>query len=221
MREPFLRGIRHTETPFSAGSDHYILSDPTVGIPSPMLIHWPDRFYHTSEDTPDKVSPDSLARSGALAAIYAYWLASAGHEAEWLAHLMVSRFANWASHAAAEVVEAVRGARGGGERAAAWNRYQKLNGFRAERMAAALAELVRLDPGAASRGAVWRERVLQRAATESLWATTTLRARAFGRDVAADAVAAWRRRGGQPGPLPHGSGAHRRGACACRPTTPS
>ena len=69
LREPFLDGVRHRETPFSGGSDHYILADPTVGIPVPMLIHWPDRFYHTSADTPDRVSPDSLARSGALAAV--------------------------------------------------------------------------------------------------------------------------------------------------------
>ena len=36
-----------------------------------MLIHWPDKFYHTSADTPDQVSADSLGRSGALAATYA------------------------------------------------------------------------------------------------------------------------------------------------------
>jgi hypothetical protein len=175
LREPFLQGIRYTETAFSAGSDHYILSDPSVGIPAPMLIHWPDRFYHTSEDTPEKVSPDSLARSGALAATYAYWLAAAGRgEAEWLGHLMVSRFGSWASRAAAEVVEVVRGARSDIERATAWRRYERLNGFRAERMAAALADLARLDAGAASHVPVWRERVMQRAATEALWATTTL-----------------------------------------------
>jgi hypothetical protein len=175
LREPFLSGIRHTETPFSAGSDHYILSDPTVGIPAPMIIHWPDRFYHTSEDTPDKVSPDSLARSGALAATYAYWLASAGpEEAGWLGHLMTSRFAAWASRAAAEVVETVRGARSEDEAAAAWRRYQTLNSFRAERAVAALADLTRLHVGAANQLPMWRERVLQAAASEALWATTSL-----------------------------------------------
>ena len=71
-----------------------------------MIIHWPDKFYHTSEDTPDKVSPDSLARSGALAAIYAYWLAAAGPaEAEWLGHLMVARFAAQAGREAAATGE--------------------------------------------------------------------------------------------------------------------
>jgi hypothetical protein len=84
---------RHAETPFSGGSDHYILSDPTVGVPAPMLIQWPDRYYHTSADTPDRTDPASLARSGALAAAYAYWLACAETpEANWLGSEMVARF---------------------------------------------------------------------------------------------------------------------------------
>lgn len=209
LREPFLRGIRHTETPFSAGSDHYILSDPTVGIPSPMIIHWPDKFYHTSEDTPDKVSPDSLARSGALAATYAYWLACAGaDEAEWLGHLMASRFATWAGRAAADVVEAVRSGQTEAERAAAWGRYQKLNAFRAERMSAALAELVRLDAGVAAHLSMWREHVMQTAATEALWATTALDGLVRSGEQADAAPAPWQTEAAgltpcriQPGPI--------------------
>jgi hypothetical protein len=58
-----------------------------------MLIQWPDRFYHTSVDTPDRTDPNSLARAGSLAAAYAYWLAVAGpQEATWLGHEMVARF---------------------------------------------------------------------------------------------------------------------------------
>lgn len=49
--------FKQAMVPFSGGSDHYILSDPTVGVPCPMLIQWPDKFYHTSEDTIDKVDP--------------------------------------------------------------------------------------------------------------------------------------------------------------------
>ena len=59
---------------FTAGSDHFILQDPTIGIPAPMLGQWPDRFYHTSGDTPDVVSPRLLAKSAALAAGYGYIL---------------------------------------------------------------------------------------------------------------------------------------------------
>jgi len=81
--------FKHAVTPFSGGSDHYILSDPSVGIPCPMIIHWPDLFYHCSLDTPDKIDPVELERVGRLTATYAYFIAAAGEEeAQWLA-LMV------------------------------------------------------------------------------------------------------------------------------------
>jgi aminopeptidase YwaD len=72
-----LLSIRIEATQFSGGSDHYILSDPTVGIPTPMLIQWPDKFYHTSGDTPDKVSPDVLRRIVVATCAYAYTCALA------------------------------------------------------------------------------------------------------------------------------------------------
>ncbi len=79
---------------FSGGSDHYILSDPTVGIPCPMLIQFPDRFYHTSADTIDKVDPVMLGRVATMAAAYVYFWASAGpREAVWLARVMAGRHA--------------------------------------------------------------------------------------------------------------------------------
>ena len=84
---------RQAETPFSGGSDHYVLSDPAVGVPTPMLIQWPDRFYHTAADTPDRTDPHSLARAGTLAAAYAYWLSTAGAQAAtWLGYEMIARF---------------------------------------------------------------------------------------------------------------------------------
>ena len=162
LREPMLDGVRHRETGFSAGSDHYILSDPSVGIPTPMLIQWPDKYYHTSADTPEKVSPDSLARSGTLAAAYACWLANAGSaEVAWLAHLMVSQYAG---RAAAEAAEAV--ASGKGDLA----RFERRHAFRAERIAAALGELVRLDAGFAARLPDVRREVADIAARELAWA---------------------------------------------------
>jgi len=79
--------------PFSGGSDHYILSDPTVGIPCPMLIQWPDKYYHTSEDTIDKVDPEMLKRVAVLTATYAYFIANAGYEeAVWLVNESMTRF---------------------------------------------------------------------------------------------------------------------------------
>ncbi len=85
--------FKQAMVPFSGGSDHYILSDPTVGIPCPMLIQWPDKFYHTSEDTIDKVDPLMLRRVAVLTATYAYFLANAGFpEAVWLMNESMARF---------------------------------------------------------------------------------------------------------------------------------
>jgi aminopeptidase-like protein len=83
---------RHAVTPFSGGSDHCLLIDPSVGVPCPMINQWPDKFYHTSADTLDKVDPSMLARVGSVAATYAYFLADAGpEEAVWLAEEVLSR----------------------------------------------------------------------------------------------------------------------------------
>lgn len=85
--------FRYTTTPFSGGSDHMITSDPGVDIPTPMLIQWPDRFYHTTADTLEKVDPKSLERAGTLAGGYLYWLAQAGDEqAAWLGWEMAARY---------------------------------------------------------------------------------------------------------------------------------
>lgn len=82
--------FKHAVTPFSGGSDHYILSDPTVNIPCPMIIHWPDMFYHCSLDTPEKMDPVELERVSTIAAVYAYFIANAQEkEVHWLA-LMIN-----------------------------------------------------------------------------------------------------------------------------------
>jgi len=91
-------------TPFSGGSDHYVWADPTVGVTCPMLIQWPDRYYHTSEDTIDKVDPKMLNLAGTLTACYLYFAASAAPaEAASLAREM-------ASHFEMEIGDAVAGA---------------------------------------------------------------------------------------------------------------
>lgn len=84
--------FKHAVTPFSGGSDHYIYSDPTVGVACPMLIQWPDKFYHTSADTIDKVDPEMLRKVALMTATYAYFIADAGpEEAMWIAYETASR----------------------------------------------------------------------------------------------------------------------------------
>ncbi len=85
--------FRHAVIPFGGGSDHYVLVDPGVGVPTPMLNQWPDRYWHTADDTLDKVDPRMLGVAGGLAAAYAHFVANAGdREAYWLGQEMRTRF---------------------------------------------------------------------------------------------------------------------------------
>jgi hypothetical protein len=134
--------FRHAVVPYSNGSDHYIMGDPSVGIAAPMLIQWPDRFYHTTADTLDKVSPASLQRATALAAAYAYFVADAGPpEVAWLAREMNYRFELRLARKLQSAVTAALG--GAAPEGAPWERRVA---FRIDRQLAALESLRRLDP---------------------------------------------------------------------------
>jgi aminopeptidase-like protein len=71
-----LSSFRYAFVKFSGGSDHEIMSDPSVGIPTPSFTSWPDKYYHTSEDTIDKVSPKTLWCVGTVASTFAYTMAN-------------------------------------------------------------------------------------------------------------------------------------------------
>jgi hypothetical protein len=76
--------FRWRKAPYTIGDS--FIGDPTIGVPSVSIIGLPDRFYHSSLDTPDKVSPATLEQTGLVLAVYLYFLASAGpREAAWLA----------------------------------------------------------------------------------------------------------------------------------------
>ena len=75
----------HTE-PFW-GNDAFV-SDGFFDIPTPQMSTWPDKFYHSSMDTPDQMSDNTLGRSGAIVGTYLYLMATAGaQEALWFAGL--------------------------------------------------------------------------------------------------------------------------------------
>src|SRR5262245_14266436 len=80
---------RLAEVPYSGGSDHALWIDPSAGVPCPMLIQWPDRYYHSDLDTPERCDPDSLALAARTAATYAGFVASlSGRELPWLLDLV-------------------------------------------------------------------------------------------------------------------------------------
>jgi len=73
-RDPFYYAI----TPFSGGSDHIVFLDGGVRVPAVLLICWPDTWYHTNGDTPDKSDPTQLKRVVSISAASSVFLLNAG-----------------------------------------------------------------------------------------------------------------------------------------------
>lgn len=71
-----LGNVKYQDIPFGIGSDHFILSDPMVNIPCIMLGQWPDKHYHTSSDTINRIDPTVLKFSTVIASSYVYGLAN-------------------------------------------------------------------------------------------------------------------------------------------------
>jgi len=69
------------------GNDAFV-SDGYFDIPTPQITTWPDKFYHSSMDTPDQMSDNTLGKVGAIVGTQLYILATAGaKEAMWFANL--------------------------------------------------------------------------------------------------------------------------------------
>jgi len=75
-RDPFY----YTIDRFSGGSDHIVFIDGSVRVPAVMFICWPDMWYHTSGDLPDKSDSTQLKRVVTLTVASALFLANAGPE---------------------------------------------------------------------------------------------------------------------------------------------
>ena len=61
-------------------SDNEVFNDWTINVPGIKMGTWPDNYYHTSEDTPDKCDATQLRRAIFIAAAGAYTLALGGGE---------------------------------------------------------------------------------------------------------------------------------------------
>ena len=84
--------FRYRTTVFSGGSDHAEFASHPINVPCVMLLQWPDLFYHTSMDTMDKVSEDTLARVGWITTVAVLTLANADVEtAYFLANLTAAK----------------------------------------------------------------------------------------------------------------------------------
>lgn len=76
--DEFVTPVHMKNLNYVGGSDHYILCDPTVGIPCIIMMQWLDSNYHSSADTIDKLDPAILKKTCSIAACYLYLLANLG-----------------------------------------------------------------------------------------------------------------------------------------------
>jgi len=83
--------FRYRVSAFSGGSDHAEFNDSTLSVPCVMLLQWPDLYYHSSMDTIDKVSGESLKRVGWITTVAALTLADATVEDA----LFMANLARW------------------------------------------------------------------------------------------------------------------------------
>jgi hypothetical protein len=72
--DPFTFSIKA----FAGGSDHIVFNDGGVGVPAVTFNSWPDMWYHTNRDTPDKSDPTQLKRAVFIGVAAAAFLANAG-----------------------------------------------------------------------------------------------------------------------------------------------
>lgn len=49
--------------PYESGSDQLVMNDSYLKVPTLFLGCWPDNFYHSSQDLPDKTDPTTLKRA--------------------------------------------------------------------------------------------------------------------------------------------------------------
>ena len=54
------KSFRMRQQQYAGGSDHFIFSNPSVGVPGISITQLPDKFYHTDQDTPDKTSTATI-----------------------------------------------------------------------------------------------------------------------------------------------------------------
>ncbi len=72
-RIPF---VNFTDLPYTPWSDNHYY--PAFGVPSPLLMSWPDLYFHTDYLTADNLDPMVFRRCGITTALAALELANAG-----------------------------------------------------------------------------------------------------------------------------------------------
>jgi aminopeptidase YwaD len=90
-------------------SDHEVFNDWGVGVPGIVMNTWPDQWYHTSQDRPDKIDPTQMKRASIITAAAAYTVAAADDRmAGQIAGEIVGNAAGRLSHQLARGLEEIK-----------------------------------------------------------------------------------------------------------------
>jgi hypothetical protein len=90
-------------------SDHEVFNDWGVGVPGVVLNTWPDQWYHTSQDRPDKIDPTQMKRAVVITAAAATIIAAADDRiAGQIAAEIVSNAAGRIGHQLARGIEELK-----------------------------------------------------------------------------------------------------------------
>jgi hypothetical protein len=108
--------VQFVQAPYTPWSDNHYWA--AYGIPSPLIMSWPDKYFHTQLLTADNADPRVFRRVGVTTALAAYEIADAGLEearviAEEIAARSTMRLATVEQTAVRRVLAARRA--GGGE----------------------------------------------------------------------------------------------------------
>jgi hypothetical protein len=90
-------------------SDHEVFNDWGIGVPGVILNNWPDLWYHTSGDLPDKLDPTQMKRAAIITAASAYTIAAADDAiAAQIASEVVSNASGRLGHQLARGIEEIK-----------------------------------------------------------------------------------------------------------------
>jgi aminopeptidase YwaD len=64
----------------TGGSDHICFNNSSIGVPAAAFAVWPDQWYHTDKDTPDKSDPTQFKRAAFIGAAMAWAAANCSDE---------------------------------------------------------------------------------------------------------------------------------------------
>lgn len=145
-----LSAVQFLQAPYTDWSDNRVWT--AYGVPTPLIMSWPDLYFHTQLLTADKTDPRVFRRAGVTSALAAYRIADASEEdaliiADEVAARSELRLKSLANQAMQRILSAQQARDERRNPARITARARKQLAYFAERDAAAVASVQTLIPG--------------------------------------------------------------------------